>query len=542
MTTPTLVMFAVFVAMALVITYWASGRSVSSRGFYTAHREISGVQNGWAIAGDYMSATSFLGITGLTAFYGFDGFMYAVGWLVAYLTVLFLLAEPLRNTGRYTVADVIAFRLRGRGVRAIAALTTLIITLFYMVAQMVGAGSLLNLLIQRISETYAIIVVGLLMLIYVLFGGMLATTWVQIIKAALLLVASVLLSLLVLAHYNFSFLTFLGAATAAPVDGGHTINLLQPGLFFSGPHGAFDLVSLGLALVLGTAGLPHVLMRFFTVPTAKSARISVGWAMGLIGAFYLLTTIMGLGAGTIVGQHDIGKHLRDTQAIRYIIRHPETATQLNDELAKNGYIVPEKNSNLAAPLLANALGGPLLVAFVAAVAFATILAVVSGLTIAAASAFAHDIWYSLIRSGAGTEREHIFVARTAALLVGFGSIFISVGLRTLNVAFLVGLAFAIAASTNAPALILSLTWRRFSRTGAICGMLAGLISSVTLMVLSPSVMGEHALFPLRNPGIVSIPLGFLAAIVGTLVARDPESEAMFNQLQVRANTGLGAEV
>ena len=542
MTTPTLVMFAVFVAMALVITYWASARSTSSRGFYTAHREISGVQNGWAIAGDYMSATSFLGITGLIAFYGFDGFMYAIGWLVAYLTVLFLLAEPLRNTGRYTVADVIAFRLRGRGVRAIAATTTLIITLFYMVAQMVGAGSLINLLVQRISETYAIVGVGLLMLIYVLFGGMLATTWVQIIKAALLLVASVVLSLLVLAHFGFSLPAFLNAATAAPVDGNHAINLLQPGLFFSGPHGAFDLISLGLALVLGTAGLPHVLMRFFTVPTAKSARISVGWAMGLIGAFYLLITIMGLGAGTIVGQHDIGKHLRDTQAIRYIIRHPEAATQLNAELAQSGYIVPEKNSNLAAPLLANAVGGPLLVAFIAAVAFATILAVVSGLTIAGASAFAHDIWYSLIRNGAGSEREHIFVARTAALVVGFGAIFLSVGLRTFNVAFLVGLAFAVAASTNAPALILSLTWRRFSRTGAICGMLAGLISSLLLVAISPSIMGDHAIFPLRNPGIVSIPLGFIAAILGTLIARDPESEAMFNQLQVRANTGLGAEV
>jgi cation/acetate symporter len=542
MTQATVVMFSVFVAMALVITYWASGRSTSSRGFYTAHREISGVQNGWAIAGDYMSATSFLGITGLIAFYGFDGFMYAVGWLVAYLTVLFLLAEPLRNTGRYTVADVIAFRLRGRSVRAIAALTTLIITLFYMVAQMVGAGSLINLLIQRISETYAIIIVGLLMLIYVLFGGMLATTWVQIIKAALLMAASVVLSVLVLAHYHFSFGAFLDAAASAPKDGIHTINLLQPGLFFSGPHGAFDLVSLGLALVLGTAGLPHVLMRFFTVPTARSARISVGWAMGLIGVFYLLITVMGLGAGTIVGQHEIGKHLRDTQAIRYIISHPDTAPQLNDELAKNGYIVPEKNNNLAAPLLANAVGGQLLVAFIAAVAFATILAVVSGLTIAAASAFAHDIWYSLIRNGAGSEREHIFVARTAALVVGFASIFISVGLRSVNVAFLVGLAFAVAASTNAPALILSLTWRRFSRTGAICGMLTGLISSLVLMALSPSVMGEHAIFPLRNPGLVSIPLGFLASILGTLLVPDPESEAMFNQLQVRANTGLGAEI
>jgi cation/acetate symporter len=541
MTQATLVMFAIFVAMALIITYWAAGRSTSRRGFYTAHREISGIQNGWAIAGDYMSATSFLGITGLIAFYGFDGFMYSIGWLVAYLTVLLLLAEPLRNTGRYTVADVIAFRLRGRSVRAIAAFTTLTITLFYMVAQMVGAGSLINLLVQRISETYAIVIVGLLMLIYVLYGGMLATTWVQIIKAALLLAASIALSLLVLAHFGFSLFAFRDAAMSANADG-RTVDLLHTGLFFSGPHGAFDVVSLGLALVLGTAGLPHVLMRFFTVPTARAARVSVGWAMALIGAFYLLTTIMGLGAGTIVGQHDIGKHLRDTQAIRYIIRHPETAPQLNAELARDGYIVPEKNSNLAAPLLADRLGGPLLTAFVAAVAFATILAVVAGLTIAAASAFAHDVWYSLIRGGEGSEREHILVARTAALVVGFAAIFLSIGLRTVNVAFLVGLAFAVAASTNAPALILSLTWRRFSRTGAICGMLAGLISSLALMAISPDVMGDHAIFPLRNPGIVSIPLGFIAAILGTLIARDPESEAMFNQLQVRANTGIGAEI
>jgi cation/acetate symporter len=541
MTQATLVMFAIFVAMALVITYWASGRSSSSRGFYTAHREISGVQNGWAIAGDYMSATSFLGITGLIAFYGFDGFLYSIGWLVAYLTVLLLLAEPLRNTGRYTVADVIAFRLRGKTVRAIAAVTTLIITLFYMVAQMVGAGSLINLLVQRIDETYAIVIVGLLMLIYVLFGGMLATTWVQIIKAALLLGTSIALSLLVLAHFNFSLFALRDAAMSVNVSG-HRVDLLHTGLFFSGPNGAFDVVSLGLALVLGTAGLPHVLMRFFTVPTARAARISVGWAMGLIGAFYLVITIMGLGAGTIVGQHDIGKHLRDTQAIRYIIYHPEQAPELNAELARDGYIVPQQNDNLAAPLLADKLGGPLLTAFVAAVAFATILAVVAGLTIAAASAFAHDIWYSLIRSGAGTEQEHIFVARAAALVVGFAAIFLSVGLRTANVAFLVGLAFAVAASTNAPALILALTWRRFSRTGAICGMLAGLISSLVLMGISPDVMGDHAIFPLRNPGIISIPLGFIAAILGTLIARDPESEAMFNQLQVRANTGLGAEV
>jgi len=540
-TQATLVMFAVFVAMALVITYWASGRSASRRGFYTAHREITGIQTGWAIAGDYMSATSFLGITGLIAFYGYDGFMYAIGWLVAYLTVLFLLAEPLRNTGRYTVADVIAFRLRGRGVRAIAACTTLIITLFYMVAQMVGAGSLINLLIQRISETYAIIVVGLLMVIYVLFGGMLATTWVQIIKAGLLLASSIVLSVAVLAHFHFSLFALRDAAMAAPA-GGHTIDLLKTGLLFSGRFGGIEVFSLSLALVLGTAGLPHILMRFFTVPTANAARISVGWAMALIGVFYFLTTIMGLGAGTIVGQHDIGKHLRDTQAIRYIVRHPEDAARLNPELARNGYIVPQKNTNLAAPLLADSVGGPLLTAFVAAAAFATILAVVAGLTIAAASAFAHDIWYSLIRTEEGSDREHIFVARGTAIVIGFIAIACSVGLRTVNVAFLVGLAFSVAASTNAPALILALTWRRFSRTGAICGMLAGLISSLALIAASPDVMGERAIFPLHNPGIVSIPLGFLAAFVGTLLARDPESEAVFNQLQVRANTGIGAEV
>jgi cation/acetate symporter len=541
MTQATLVMFAVFVAMALVIIYWAAGRSTSSRGFYAAHREISGIQNGWAIAGDYMSAASFLGITGLIAFYGFDGFMYAIGWLVAYLTVLFLIAEPLRNTGRYTVADVIAFRLRGRGVRAIAAVNTLTITLLYMVAFVVGAGSLLDLLVQRIDQTAAIVVVGLLMTIYVLYGSMLATTWVQIIKAGLLLAASIVLSVLVFAHFHFSANALLHAATGIRGNGGDRVNLLQPGLFFRGSTGPIDLLSLGLALVLGTAGLPHVLMRFFTVPTARAARFSVGWAMVLIGAFYLFTSVMGLGAATIVGQPYIGKHLRDTEAIRYIIHHPQQQTQLNADLAGRGYVVPEQNSNLAAPVLAYALGGPLLTAFIAAVAFATILAVVSGLTIAAASAFAHDIWYSLIRNGEGSDREHLFVARTTALVVGFASIAASVGLRTANVAFLTGLAFAVAASSNAPALILALGWRRLSRTGAICGMLAGLLSSLLLIALSPDVMGASAIFPLHNPGIISIPLGFIAAVVGTLLARDPESEAMFNQLQVRANTGLGAE-
>ena len=539
----TLVMFGVFVAMALVVTYWAAGRSTSSHGFYAAHRAISGVQNGWAIAGDYMSAASFIGIAGLIAFYGFDGFMYAVGWLVAYLVVLFLVAEPLRNAGRYTVGDVIGFRLGGRGVRAIAALTTLAITLFYMVAQMVGAGSIINLLVQRLDEPIAIVITGLVMMVYVLFGGMLSTTWVQIIKAGLLLLAALAMSLLVLAHFGFSFPAFFGAASQIHNGEDGTINLFVPGNFFKGPHAALDLISLALALALGTAGLPHVLMRFFTVPSAKAARTSVGWAMALVGVFYILTSIIGLGAARIVGQQHIGKHIRDSQAIRYIARaNPEEATERNAELLKYGYIVTREDSNVTAPTLAEALGGPLLFAFVAAAAFATILAVVAGLTIAASSAFAHDIWYTLIRNRQGSEQEHVFVARATAVAVGILSIYLSVKLRGVNVAFLLGLAFAVAASANVPALILSLSWKRFTRPAAITSMITGLVSSLGLIALSPVVLHEHAVFSLSNPAIVSIPLALIAAIVVTLLTRDKPSEDMFNQLQVRTNTGLGAEV
>lgn len=537
-----LVMFALFVAIALIITYWASGRSTSSRGFYAAHRQITGIQNGWAIAGDYMSGASFLGIAGLIAFYGFDGFVYAAGWLVAYLIVLFLVAEPLRNAGRYTVADVIGFRLGGRGVRAIAALTTLAVTMFYMVAQMVGAGSIVNLLIQRIDEPVAIVLTGLLMMIYVLFGGMLATTWVQIFKAAMLLIAGLALSLLVLIHYNFSVSHILSAATITKtVDG--TVNLLSPGNFFRGPHGSIELLSVSLALVLGTAGLPHILMRFFTVPSASAARTSIGWAMALIGIFYIMTAFIGFGAATLVGQAHIGKHVSDARAIHYIAyANPSRAGELNADLAKNGYIVPRQDSNVTAPILAEDLGGSLLFAFVAAAAFATILAVVAGLMIAASSAFAHDIWYTLIRNKGGSEREHMFVARGTALVVGFVSIFLSVKLRGANVAFLLGLAFAVAASANVPALLLSLTWRRFTRLGAIASMVTGLVSSLGLIALGPPVLHEHAIIPLSNPAIISVPLALLAAVLGTLITRDRQSEEMFSQLMVRSHTGLGAEV
>ncbi len=499
------------------------------------------MQNGWAIAGDYFSAASFLGITGLVAFYGFDGFMYSVGWLVAYLAVLFLVAEPLRNTGKYTLADLVSFRLRGRGVRATAALSTLAITLFYMIAQMVGVSALVDLLLPRVYDIAAIVVVGVLMLTYVVFGGMLATTWVQIIKAGLLLLTALVLSVLTMAHFNFSLGEFLHAASAVQLPGGST-NFLQPGLFFQGRLGAWNLISLGLALVLGTAGLPHILMRFFTVPSAKAARTSVAWAMVLIGAFYLTTSFMGLGAATLVGQEHIGRRMYAGQAIQYIARHPAQQELLNGQLTRDGYIVPTTDSNLAAPLLAADLGGSLLAAFVAAVAFATILAVVAGLTITASSAFAHDIWFSLVRNGHGAESEHLFVARAAAFGVGALAIVLSIALRGYNVAFLVGLAFAVAASANVPVILLSLFWKRFSRTGAIAGMLSGLISSLALIALSPVMMGQHAIFPLENPGIVSIPIGLLGAILGTLLWRDRESERMFDQLQVRATTGLGAEI
>ena len=518
----TVVMFAVFVAITLVVTYVASGKSATSRGFYAANRSIAGWQNGWAIAGDYISAATFLGITGLIAFYGFDGFLFAVGWLVSYLLVLFAIAEPLRNAGKYTLVDVISFRLRGRSVRAVAAISTLAITLFYMIAQMVGAGTIVEFLLPQIGYTTAIVVVGVLMLVYVLFGGMLATTWVQIIKAGLLMVTVFAMTALVMAHFGFSFDALLGAATRVQTgEATNTVpvNLLQPGRYFTGAAGKWDMISLAVALVLGTAGLPHILMRFFTVPNAKAARTSVAWAMVLIGVFYLTTAAIGLGAALLVGQDNIGKHVSDVYAIRYINQHPKQATELNAKLRRDGFIVPEKNTNMAAPLLAQELGGPLLTAFVSAVAFATILAVVAGLTIAASSAFAHDIW------------------------------------QNANVAFLVGLAFAIAASANVPPLLFALSWKRFSRTGAMTGMLVGLGSSLLLIAVGPAVMGidppgtpfphliAHApLFPLSNPGLISIPLGFLGAIIGTLAARDPESESAFAQLQVRANTGLGAEI
>jgi len=560
--TTSLLLFLVFIALTLVITYFAAKRTRTTSEFYSAGRSITGFQNGWAVAGDYMSAASFLGITGLIAFFGYDGFLYSVGFLVAYLTVLLLVAEPLRNTGKFTMADVLAFRLRSKSVRAVAALSTLAVSLFYMIAQMVGAGSLVSLLIPQLSFTSAIVMVGVLMLVYVIFGGMLATTWVQIVKAVLLMAGTILLSLLVLAHYHFSLGEFFnaianvhGTVKNAAGEVVATKDFTQPGLRYNGRWGALDLISLSIALIFGTAGLPHILIRFYTVPSAKAARSSVAWAMVIIGIFYILTTFLGFGAATLVGKSNIGVHIAGAKAQAYIAKHTEEAPKLTEQLQKEGYIVPTPNNNLAAPLLAGKLGGDVFLSFIAAVAFATILAVVAGLTIASSSAFAHDVWFNIVKNGRESEREEVMVARIAAACIGVLSILLALALKTLNVAFLVGLAFAVAASANVPAIVLTLFWRRFNTAGTIVGMLTGLVSSLVLIAISPAVMGVDAptvavrhliqmpaLFPLENPGIVSVPLGFVAAILAAMLTRDPAAESSFHELTVRANTGLGAEV
>ena len=525
-----LCMFLGFVAATLVITYFSARKSSGASAYFAAGRSITGWQNGLAVAGDYMSAASFLGISGMIAFFGYDGFMYSVGWLVAYLTVLIIVAEPLRNAGKYTMADLLAYRLKQRPVRAMASLSTLTVSTFYMIAQMVGAGSLVKLLLPGIDFNYAIVGVGVLMIIYVVFGGMLATTWVQIIKACLLMSGTIFLSVLVLKHFDYSFSNFFEAIGKVPVVDPKTKEVvtkdfLLPGLKFGAAvtkgWGPLDLVSLGLALVFGTAGLPHILVRFYTVPDAKTARVSVVWAMILIGLFYIMTTFLGFGAATI--------------------------------------LTPAKISvdNMAAPLLAQALGGEVFFAFISAVAFATILAVVAGLTISASTSFAHDFYTNVIHHGKETSPgEEVKVARITAFVVGALAIFLAIKLQSVNVAFLVGLAFAVAASANLPVIVLSIFWRRFNTAGAVAGLGVGLLASIVLIVISPSIMGIDAasvvaakrhliqrdsIFPLTNPGIVSIPLGFLAAILGTLLTREPNAEAMFTELNVRANTGLGSE-
>jgi cation/acetate symporter len=503
--------FAVIVAITLGITYWASQRTKDATTFWAAGRGITGAQNGFAIAGDYMSAASFLGIAGLIFLFGFDGFLYSVGFLVAFLVVLFLLAERMRNSGKFTMADVLSFRLNERPARTAAALGTLTVVAFYLIAQMVGAGALINALVG-IDFSLAVIATGAFMLIYVVFGGMLATTWVQIIKAVLLMSATIVLSIFVLGKIGWNPVDLFNRAEAQSDDGSA---YLAPGLRFDNP---IDTISLGLGLVLGTAGLPHILMRFFTVPDAKAARSSVVWAVGLIGAFYVMTTFLGFGARAILG-----------------------------EAGATGGV--DEAGNLAAPLLAQevgggdgTVGGDAFLAIIAAVAFATILAVVAGLVISASGAVAHDVWSNVIRKGRDSEHEEVYVARIAALFIGAIAIAIAViGGSDLNVSYMVGLAFAVAASANFPALLLALTWKRFNTTGAVTGVLCGVISSVGLVLVGPDVRSDP-LIELTQPGIISIPLGFLGCIVGSLLSKEEgKAERQFEELHVRAETGIGAE-
>jgi cation/acetate symporter len=516
--TEAVVIFAIVLSITLGITYWASKRMTGATTFYAAGRQITGFQNGLAISGDYLSAASFLGIAGLIYLYGFDGFLYSIGFLVAFLTVMFLLAERMRNAGKYTIADVLSFRLRERPARTAAALGTLSVASFYLIAQMVGAGVLIQALVG-IEFEFAVLITGTFMLCYVIFGGMLATTWVQIIKAVLLMAGILVMSIFVAVKVGFNPIELFNRAEEN--TGPETTFSLGPGTFLDTP---LDTVSLGLALVLGTAGLPHILMRFFTVPTALAARKSVVWAMFLIGFFYLLTTAIGFGARAILGE--------------------------------GGVEAAGKGGNLAAPNLAQELGGgagtfggDLFLAVIAGVAFATILAVVAGLVLSASGAVAHDIWSSIIRKHQESEKEEVWVAKIAAAVIGVIAMAVAViGGEGLNVSFMVGLAFAIAASANFPALLLALTWRRFNTIGAVCGVLLGVLSAIFLIIVSPGVWpgadsdtGSPIGWTLANPGIVSIPLGFLGCIVGTLLSHEHGAEHSYHELFVRSETGLGAE-
>jgi cation/acetate symporter len=540
----TITLFIVFVVITLGITIWASRQTKSAVDFYAGGRTFSGFQNGMAIGGDYMSAASFLGIAGIIALSGYDGFLYSIGFLVAWLVALLLVAELLRNSGKYTMADVLAFRMRQKPVRTAAAVSTITVSIFYLLAQMVGAGALVALLLGiKPGQTFlgmdadtakiaTVIMVGALMIIYVTIGGMKGTTYVQIVKAFLLMCGAALMTVLVLAAFKFNLSSLLGDAAEQSGKGEAFLEPCQryckevAGDATQTFYNKMDLLSLGIALVLGTAGLPHILIRFYTVPNARAARKSVLWAIGIIGVFYLMTLALGFGAAALVGSKTI-------------------STQ-------------DAAGNIAAPLLAQALGerylggengGAVLLAVIAAVAFATILAVVAGLTLASSSSLAHDFYANVIRSGQASERQEVVVARISALVIGAVSIVLAIFAQTLNVAFLVALAFAVAASGNLPAILYSLFWKRFTTTGAVAAIYGGLITAVVLVFFSPVVSGTPTAmfknhdwhwFPLSNPGLISIPVGFLCGYIGTLLSKEPDQDEKYAELEVRALTGAGA--
>ncbi|GAA1788582.1 cation acetate symporter [Luedemannella flava] len=570
--TLTIVLFVVFVAITLWITIWASRQTRSATDFYAGGRSFSSFQNGMAIGGDYMSAASFLGIAGIIALSGYDGFLYSIGFLVAWLVALLLVAELMRNSGKYTMADVLAFRMRQRPVRTAASISTIVVSIFYLIAQMVGAGSLVALLLGiKTGETFmgmsaetakivTIILIGILMIVYVVIGGMKGTTYVQIVKAFMLMLGALLMTLLVFVAYKFNISDLLGDAAE---KSGKGAAFLEPGQRYgkdivgnvaASTVSKLDLLSLGLALVLGTAGLPHILIRFYTVPTAKAARRSVVWAIGIIGTFYLMTLALGFGAAALVGSADIAK-----------------------QDAAGNTAAPQLAQALGEKYLGGSTGGAVLLAVIAAVAFATILAVVAGLTLASSSSVAHDLYANVIKKGQTGERDEVKVARYAAFAIGAIAILLAIFARGLNVAFLVAVAFAIAASANLPAILFSLFWKKFNTRGATWGIYGGLGSALLVVLLSPIVWGgaqstlpaakltpaqaatcgvpadskevanASALFscttdapiPFSNPGLISIPLGFLFAAIGAATSRERDEEK-YAELEVRSLTGAGA--
>ena len=524
--------FSIFVIITLGVVIYVSRRKAASSAsdFYTAGGGFSGAQNGIAISGDYLSAASFLGIAGAIALYGYDGFLYSIGFLVAWLVALLLVAELMRNTGKFTMGDVLAFRMRQRPVRAAAATSTLAVSFFYLLAQMAGAGGLVALLLDirsTVGQSIVIAVVGAVMIAYVLIGGMRGTTWVQIIKAVLLIAGAGIMTVWVLGLYGFNLSALMNDAVARAGQAG--TKLLAPGAQY-GASGLtrLDFVSLGLALVLGTAGLPHILMRFYTVPTAKEARRSVVWAIWLIGLFYLFTLVLGYGAGALVGP----------EAIRAA---PGAA-------------------NSAAPLLAYELGGTVLLGIIAAVAFATILAVVAGLTITASASFAHDIYINVIKHGKVQDESatEVKVARRTAVVIGIVAILGGILANGQNIAFLVALAFAVAASANLPTILYSLFWKRFNTQGALWSIYGGLAITLVLIIFSPVVSGKPVnattgksasmlqgvdfhWFPLDNPGLVSIPLSFLLGYLGTVLSKERSDLKRAAEMEVRSLTGAGTE-
>jgi cation/acetate symporter len=529
--------FAIFVVITLVIVIRVSRGGRKGKDFYTGGGSFSGRQNGIAISGDYLSAASFLGIAGAVAFYGYDGLLYSIGFLVAWLVALLLVAEPLRNTGKYTMADVLSFRMQNKPVRLAAAISTLAVSFFYLLAQMAGAGTLVALLLgitADAAQIAVIAIVGLLMIAYVLIGGMKGTTWVQMIKAVLLIIGAGIMFFWVLGKFGFNLSDLMGAAqvkgnadTASTAAAGAGDKLLHA----MSKYGTNKLgfVSLSIALVLGTAGLPHVLMRFYTVPTAKEARRSVSWAISLIGAFYLFTLVLGFGAAALVGQKAIN-------------------------------LLPGK-SNAAAPALAFYLpgagtAGTIFLAIIAGVAFATILAVVAGLAITASASFAHDIYNAVFKDGKADPTQEVKVARATVIVIGLLAILGGIAAKSMNIAFLVSLAFAVAASANLPSILFSLYWKRFNTRGSVLSIYGGLISALVLIIFSPAVVApigstaplaaamfpnlHWGWFPLDNPAIISVPVGFLLGVLGTLTSKEtnPEKQA---EMEVRSLTGAGAE-